>query len=350
MKRLAIAFLVVGAALTAWLIFRVGAPIIGEALRTAGWTGLLAISAFHLIATALMGLAWWRLQRIGKRWVFIWGRWVRDAGSEVLPLSQIGGYVLGARAVIVHGLSGVSVAAATAVDATLEFGAQITYAALGLILIMAMSPSLMIATVILAILGIAVAAAAVGLTLAFAKQKRGSDLSARLAARLADSRFAGAFGRAAAVQAEIKRILRWKLVWPSYLLHLGAWITSGVEAWLALRLMGISLSLSVVLVIESLVYATRAMGFMVPNAIGVQEGAYVVLGGTFGLTPEFALGLSLLKRGRDLALGIPALMTWQLSEGCRQWIAGNPVVATVASDPPAEVSADSPLGFPAQSD
>jgi len=349
MKRLAIAFLVVGAALTAWLIFRVGAPIIGEALRTAGWTGLLAISAFHLIATALMGLAWWRLQRIGKRWVFIWGRWVRDAGSEVLPLSQIGGYVLGARAVIVHGLSGVSVAAATAVDATLEFGAQVTYAALGLILLMSISSVSMSANLRLAIL-CGVTAAAAGLTLAFVAQRRGSDLSARLAARFTDGRFGDALGRAAAVQAQIRMLLRWKRVWPSYLLHLGAWITSGVEAWLALRLMGISLSLSVVLVIESLVYATRAMGFMVPNAIGVQEGAYVVLGGTFGLTPEFALGLSLLKRGRDLALGIPALMTWQLSEGCRQWIAGNPVVATVASDPPAEVSADSPLGFPAQSD
>src|SRR5579863_6905808 len=338
MKRLAIAFLVVGAALTAWLIFRVGAPIIGEALRTAGWTGLLAISAFHLIATALMGLAWWRLQRIGKRWVFIWGRWVRDAGSEVLPLSQIGGYVLGARAVIVHGVAGVSVAAATAVDATLEFGAQVTYAALGLILLMSISSVSMSANLRLAIL-CGVTAAAAGLTLAFVAQRRGSDLSARLAARFTDGRFGDALGRAAAVQAQIRMLLRWKRVWPSYLLHLGAWITSGVEAWLALRLMGISLSLPVILAIESIVYATRAMAFMVPNAIGVQEGAYLVIGGAFGLTPEFALGLSLLKRARDLALGIPALMTWQLSEGCRQWIAGNPVVATVASDPPAEVSA-----------
>src|SRR5271154_5417519 len=336
MKRLAIAFLVVGAALTALLVFKVGAPIIGEALETAGWTGLLAISGFHLTVTALMGLAWWRLQRIGKRWVFIWGRLVRDAGSEVLPLSQIGGYVLGARAVIVQGLSSVSVAASTAVDATLEFGAQITYAALGLILFMAMSPASTIAIVILAILCVAVAVAAVGLMLAFVKQRRGSDLAAQLAARLTDSRFGGAFGRAAAVQAEIKGLLRWKLVWPSYLLHLGAWITSGLEAWLALRLMGISLSLPVILAIESLVYATRAMGFMVPNAIGVQEGAYVVVGGTFGLTPEFALGLSLLKRGRDLALGIPALMTWQLSEGRQQWISGSPVVATIAADPPPE--------------
>lgn len=333
MRRLAIGFLVGGAALTAWLIFKVGAPMIGQALLTAGWTGLLAISAFHLIVTAVMGLAWWRLQRIGGRWLFIWGRLVRDAGSEVLPLSQIGGYVLGVRAVIVHGLSGVNVAAATAVDATLEFAAQITYAALGLILVSLISPGSIVATFISAILCLAVAAAVVvGLAAAFVNQRRRSGLLTHLAARLADGRLGGALGQAAAVQVEIKRLLHWKRVWPSYLLHLGAWITSGVEAWLALWLMGISLSLPVMLAIESLVYATRAAGFMVPNAIGVQEGAYIVLGGAFGLTPEFALGLSLLKRGRDLALGIPALVTWQLSEGQRHWIANNPVVATIASD------------------
>jgi len=35
----------------------------------------------------------------------------------------------------------------------------------------------------------------------------------------------------------------------------------------------------------------------------------------FGLPPEMALALSLLKRGRDLAIGIPALLAWQALEG-----------------------------------
>ncbi len=30
---------------------------------------------------------------------------MRDAGSEVLPLSQVGGYVLGARAIILRGVA-----------------------------------------------------------------------------------------------------------------------------------------------------------------------------------------------------------------------------------------------------
>jgi putative membrane protein len=329
MKRLAIAFLIGGVALTAWLVIEVGAPMIGAALSTAGWGGLLAICLVHLIATALMGLAWWRLQRLGKLRVFVWARLVRDAGSEVLPLSQIGGYVLGARAVIVHGVAGIAVAAATVVDATLEFSAQITYAALGLGLFVWLLPGSAIASFVLAILGISIAAAAAFIAL----QRRGSDLPARLAQRLSGRFLGRVFGDTAAVQGEIQRLLRLDKVWVSYLAHLGAWIVSGVEAWLALWLMGASLSLPAVLAIESLVHATRAMAFMVPNAIGVQEGAYIVLGGAFGLSPEFALGLSLLKRGRDFALGIPALATWQVWEGRKHWGTRNPLMLTIPSDP-----------------
>jgi hypothetical protein len=57
--------------------------------------------------------------------------------------------------------------------------------------------------------------------------------------------------------------------------------------------------------------------FAIPNAVGVQEGAYIVLGAAFGLTPEKALALSLLKRARDLAIGLPAFGVWQTLEGGR---------------------------------
>jgi len=35
----------------------------------------------------------------------------------------------------------------------------------------------------------------------------------------------------------------------------------------------------------------------------------------FGLSPQTALAVSLLKRGRDLLLGVPALVLWQSLEG-----------------------------------
>jgi hypothetical protein len=70
---------------------------------------------------------------------------------------------------------------------------------------------------------------------------------------------------------------------------------------------------------------------MVPNALGVQEGGLVLLGGMFGIGPDAALALSLVKRGRDLVIGVPALLAWQLVEGRRAWRKG--VLSTTPAPP-----------------
>src|SRR5207253_1616221 len=82
--------------------------------------------------TAAMGLAWRALLPGIHPGVAIWARLVRDSGSEALPLSQVGGYVLGARALALAGVPGTIAAASTIVDVTLEFVAQRAYTALGL--------------------------------------------------------------------------------------------------------------------------------------------------------------------------------------------------------------------------
>ncbi len=108
-------------------------------------------------------------------------------------------------------------------------------------------------------------------------------------------------------------------LWTGFALHLACWIAGALEAWLALRLAGAALPFKTVLVIESLLYAIRTLAFAVPNAVGVQEGAYVLIGASFGLAPDMALALSLVKRARDLAIGLPALGVWQIVESRRLW-------------------------------
>jgi len=142
-------------------------------------------------------------------------------------------------------------------------------------------------------------------------------------------RFARALGRgwadrtaagAASVHIELGHIHRRSArLWTGFLLHLACWVAGALEVWIALRLAGRPLDFAVVLVIESLLYAIRTVAFAIPNAVGVQEGAYILLGGAFGLTPEMGLALSLLKRARDLAIGLPALGLWQALEGGRLW-------------------------------
>ena len=41
----------------------------------------------------------------------------------------------------------------------------------------------------------------------------------------------------------------------------------------------------------------------------------MLLGGMIGLGPEVALALSLVKRVRELVIGVPGLFAWQIAEG-----------------------------------
>jgi putative membrane protein len=306
-------WLIGGLALAIWLVIHFGAPAVGDALRAAGWRGLVTIAAFHLISTTLMGLAWWRLRRVGKRWIFVWGRLLRDAGSEVLPLSQLGGSLLAMRSAVLQGISAALAAATVIVDITVEFCAQIAFATLGVILLAWLVPESALTLPALIGLGGALVAALVFVVL----QRRESDLLMRASTRFASSSIGAALAGASAVQLELRQTYRENRVWPSFLMHFTAWLLDGVEVWLALRFMGAHLDFPAILTMESLLYSARSIAFLVPNAMGVQEGAYVLLGTVLGLTPSLALGLSLLKRGRDMLLGIPALLSWQIVESKR---------------------------------
>ena len=314
------------------LVIHFGADAVVRSLLAIGWDGLAAICLIHLALIAVMGVAWRALVPDTPCWAFVWGRLIRDAGSEVLPLSQMGGTVLGARAVTLAGISGLVATASTIVDLTLEFLAKLAYTALGLVLLVHLRPDLPVAFPIT--IGIV---AAVLIAIAFVVvQRYGFGLFDRFVRALghgwADRTAAGA----ASVDTELGRIYRHRPgLWKGFLLHLACWVASAVEVWIALRLAGRGLDFAAVLVIESLLYAIRTVAFAIPNAVGIQEGAYILLGGTFGLTPEMAIALSLLKRARDLAIGLPALGAWQALEGGRLWrrlaprFAALPVAKTV---------------------
>ncbi len=288
-----------------------GFGAVAGALETAGWGGLLAIAGLHLVVIALCGIAWWALvpRASGATApLFIWGRLIRDAGSEVLPLSQIGGYVMGARAATLQGVSGTLAIASTVVDVTMELLSQFAYTALGLGLLLWLHPETKLALPI----GIGLLIMAPVTVFFIIAQQRSADLAEDFAARIARQWL----GKATEVQESIRAIYRGRrgVRW-GFVLHLFCWIASAGEVWVALRFLDAPLNFAAVLAIESSLYAIRSAAFVVPSAVGVQEGAYVMLLGIFGLSPQTALALSLLKRGRDLLLGVPALVLWQSLEG-----------------------------------
>jgi uncharacterized membrane protein YbhN (UPF0104 family) len=61
--------------------------------------------------------------------------------------------------------------------------------------------------------------------------------------------------------------------------------------------------------------AARSAGFMIPGALGVQEAALLVVGGLVGLPVETAMIIAVVKRLRDIVIGVPGLLVWQWTEG-----------------------------------
>ena len=98
------------------------------------------------------------------------------------------------------------------------------------------------------------------------------------------------------------------------LVHLLAWLAGAAWVWLAYRLLGAPIRIGEAVAIEGVASGILSVSFLVPAALGVQEAAYVALGSLFGLDPHLSFGLSLLRRGRDLAIGIPVLLAWQATE------------------------------------
>lgn len=107
-----------------------------------------------------------------------------------------------------------------------------------------------------------------------------------------------------------------RLVWGT-LLHLVSWMLGGVEIWAALQVLGIDVDPRAALIIESLGQAFKSIGFAIPGALGVQEGGLILACSLVGVNAQGAIELSLLKRIRELTIGVPGLISWQWIEGKR---------------------------------
>ena len=317
MKAFGITTFLLGGIGATLLIAHYGLGPVVSALTALGWSGFAIILAFHLVLVVLMGLAWWLLgdDRVDARWYrFVWGRLIRDGASEVLPFSQIGGFVAGARAATISGVNGSFAAASKVVDLTMELMGQLIYTALGLCLLAWLEPGNRVVGPVALGLGGMTAAAIVFLLV----QARGAGLVEQIGVRLSGQWLGETLSSSRSMQTEIHRIhSRRRHLAISAAVHLLCWLLSGIEAWLTLRLMSVPISATAAIVIDSLIYGIRSFAFLVPNALGVQEAAYVLLGAVFSVSPSSALALSLTRRGRDIALGTPVLLLWQLAEGGR---------------------------------
>jgi putative membrane protein len=271
-----------------------------------------------MVLFAILGLCWFVLRPSGPHWrlgVLIWGRMVRDAAGGCLPFSLVGGFVFGARAVTLHGVSWPVATASTVVDLTTEFIAQIGLVLIGVVILALRSPGSSVVLPVCVGLAVAVAAGAAFIWL----QRGAASTLIRFSQRLLGG-WAGDLGAPlSSVQACLGEIYAapWRVALGTTL-HLAGWFGTGMASWIAFRLLGAQIDFWSALGIEALLHAVLASAILVPGYAGVQEAAYAGVGALFGQPPEISLGVSLLRRARDIALGVPILLIWQSVEWRRR--------------------------------
>jgi glycosyltransferase 2 family protein len=304
---------------TALFIWQGVGPVL--AAFAAGGIGIVWASLFHFVSMAVNARAWQVLLPAsprGKRGslaFYLWAVWLREAVNGLLPVARVGGEVVSARLLMRNGLSPPKAVASLVVDMTVSLVSQFAFSVLGVALLAALGAGGgVVGDVALGLL------VAVPLMAAVAVVQRVGLFAvlARLFRALFGDRFDALVGGAAPLDRAVRRLYRrrralllcfaWQLI---------GWIAGAGEVWLALRFLGHPVGLVRSLIVEAVIQALSSGAFIVPGAIGVQEGGFLFTGALIGLSPELALALALARRARDIIVFVPALLFWQIAAGRR---------------------------------
>jgi putative membrane protein len=318
-KSIGVLLWLVGLVAAVLLVVQQGPEEVAAATAVAGW-GVLWIALIQFLPMMADTMAWWQLlQRHGSTaWAkLFWVRWIGESVNNLLPAARVGGEFL--RAWLAYrkvGITGAVAGASVIVDLTMVIATQFLFTLVGLALLVlrGASETLMQAAAIGA--GVLLAMLASFLV----AQKSGVFVVLQRAAVAITSRagWLSVAPDAQSLTAEVKTIYgRRRRLGACALWHLAGWLAGTLEVWAALWFLGHPVTFGDALMLESLIQAVRSAAFFMPGALGVQEGGLILLGAVVGLAPEVALALSLIKRIRELAVGLPALLAWQMVEGHR---------------------------------
>lgn len=309
---------------TAWLVSLAGLALfvsvisyqglgsITSAIAVAGW-GLLWISLFHLLPLLVDTYAWQLLLEKRHRIEFMQLTrisWIGEAVNSLFPVALIGGGVVRARLMRLAGVPGVIGGASVVVDLTVAVISLMLFSLAGVAVLVGKAlpgysslqllPGLLVFSLVIYAFYVA--------------QRRGMFLvlARRIERMNGRDSAAGLSGGAAKLDHEINAIYqRHGTFWYACLIRLIGWVIGAGEVWLALYFLHQPVTLLEAMMLESLGQAIRSAAFVIPGALGVQEGAYLLLGVSIGIPPQVGVALSLVKRVRELSLGVPALLLWQ---------------------------------------
>lgn len=308
-----------GAALFTFLLIHQGAPQVMAAFASAGWW-IAAVAIYHFVVPVLLDtLAWWSLFPRSERLPLLelfWMRWIGESVSTLVPSASVGGDVVRARLAALRSTPIPTAAASVLVDITLGVFVQIAFTLLGLALIVTATghQSFVRPTLIGAVIGVL---AIVGF---YVVQRLGMF---RFIGKMI-SRMANADDWHSLVHSghTLDEAIRKQYARRPGVIGCCAWTAASLilgsgEIWIALHALGLYATVVNSVILQSMVMTIRSAVFPVPGALGVQEGGYVLVGNLLGIPGDAAFALSLIARVRELVLGIPGLIVWQVIEGRR---------------------------------
>ena len=310
---IAVATLTGLSAMVALLVYN-DAPAIFRLVASVG-QGLILVVLTRACILVFAGMAWERLVRafvpVTLR-VYLLLRWIRELINVLLPVAQVGGDLVGGRLLAFWPVSGGLAGASILVDLLIQVAAQFVFTLLGLAVLALSGADAQVIDYVAS--GLAISAVAL---VGFYFAQRSSLLrpAEDWVIRMTKGRPSFAVIGSLTLHENLRKIHREpKSLLVSFMLHQVAWLTGVVEIWIALTCLGQQPGWGECLVLESLGQAVRSADFAVPGVMGVQEGGFLVIGRLYGIGPEIALALSLVKRVPDLALGLPGLLVWHVLE------------------------------------
>ena len=315
MKRTAYIGFILGLAAITGLVVWQGAGEVGEALGELG-AGVLLFLPVYAAFLAVGAISWRLLFEPGRApafrpaWLAIW---IGHSTNTLLPVGTLGGEVVKARVLTHYGIGAHQAGGSVVADTTVQ--------ALSLVLWGMIGAGVLVGVTDDAELGAAIAAAmavfGAGVVTFLLLQRAGAlGGIARTMGRWTGRDSSKVVAALVEFDSHLREIYQrpGRVAWATAI-RLASRVIMVAEVWLAAALMGHPISPFEALIIRSLTGAVRGATFFVPNGLGVQEGAYMLLGAAIGLPPGFSLSMSLAVRARELIASVPGLLAWQHIEG-----------------------------------
>ena len=196
---------IAGLAAVVGLIFSTGVAPVEGAFEAAGF-GVAGVCLLRGVAVGCAGLGWFVLFPPAVRpnaLTCVLIRFLREGANALLPMTQVGGEVIGARALTLRGFPASLSAASLVVDVLVQAVTQFLFAALGVTMLASAARSSAVGGTVAAV--VAVAAPALG-GFYFVQRPAGLQLVKTVLARVARKRAWLSFGAIEALYSRLRSI------------------------------------------------------------------------------------------------------------------------------------------------